>query len=172
MTGEENAGSGVATFCAGSFWDLEAAFRHRPGVLATRVGYMGGTETDPAYEDVSSGKTGHSEVVMVAYNPEIIPYRALLAIFFENHDPCSPVQGDYVGPQYSPVIFYHSDEQKEIAGGYIRELISSGRCKAGVVTRLAPAETFYIAEDSHQQYYEKQANSYSVVQNQENDLDT
>jgi methionine-S-sulfoxide reductase len=153
----------IATFCAGSFWDTESAFRHISGVVATSVGFMGGTVTAPTYGEVSTGKTGHSEVVMIAYDPDIISYRELLSIFFRSSDPCSRQQGEYKGTQYEPVIFYHNDPDKQLAEEYIRELRHRGHCPDGVVTRTAPASTFYRADECHQQFYEKMGGCYPVL---------
>jgi len=119
---------GIATFCAGSFWDLEAAFRHIGGVLSTAVGFMGGTVSAPTYEQVCDGRTGHSEVVMIAYNPGIISFRELLVIFFNSHDPCSSNQGEYTGHQYEPVIYYSGDQDRQLAEEYIRS-----KCRQDIV---------------------------------------
>jgi peptide-methionine (S)-S-oxide reductase len=153
----------VVTFGAGSFWDAEAAFRHARGVLVTVVGFMGGTTDSPTYEEVSSGETGHSEVVMVAYDPGQVSFRDLLAVFFSYHNPCERSQGDYKGARYEPVIFCHDKKDKEQAEDYIRELHRSGHCPGGIVTRISPAMTFYPAEEYPQQYYEKVAGCYPVL---------
>jgi peptide-methionine (S)-S-oxide reductase len=153
----------IATFCAGSFWDMEAAYRHVNGVIATSVGFMGGTDTAPSYEVVSGGKTGHSEVVMIAYDPGRISYREILDIFFNYHDPCKREQGHYRGTQHNPVIFCHSDQDTQVAEEYIHELRNKGVCPEGVVTRIAPASTFYPAEECHQQFYEKMGTCYPVL---------
>lgn len=157
----------IATFCAGSFWDLEAAFRHLNGVVATSVGFMGGWETSPSYEEVCEGETGHSEVVMIAYDPDRISFRELLGVFFNSHDPCRLQQGEYSGTQYEPVIFLHNKQDKQLAEGYIAELRATGRCPEGVVTRTAPASEFYRTSESHQQFYEKMGGYYSVIFNGE-----
>lgn len=153
----------IATFCAGSFWDIEAAFRHVRGVVATTVGFMGGTGASPTYEDVSTGTTGHSEVVMIAYDPGTVSYREILGIFFASHDPCRDQQGEYEGLQYGPVIFYHNDQDKLCAEEYISELRHAGRCPEGTVTRIAPASMFYPADECHQQFYEKMGACYPVM---------
>lgn len=153
----------IATFCAGSFWDAEAAFRHISGVVATSVGFMGGTVPDPTYEMVGAGKTGHSEVVMIAYDPGRISYRDLLGIFFSSHDPCGRKQGEYEGPQYEPVIFYHSGPDKQLAEEHIGKLQQTGCCPEEIVTRTKPASTFYRAEECHQQFYEKMGCCYPVL---------
>jgi len=153
----------IATFCAGSFWDTESAFRHVSGVIATSVGFMGGAEISPTYEEVSTGSTGHSEVVMIAYDPRMISYREILGIFFSSHDPCNRQQGEYTGKRYEPVVFYHCDEERQQAEDYIRELRQNGSCPDGIVTRVSPASTFYRADECHQQFYEKMAGCYSVL---------
>ncbi|MEI7434680.1 MAG: peptide-methionine (S)-S-oxide reductase MsrA [Methanomicrobiales archaeon] len=153
----------IATFCAGSFWDTESAFRHVKGVVATSVGFMGGTVTAPTYEEVCTGQTGHSEVVMIAYDPGCISYQELLDIFFRSHDPCRRQQGEYSGTQYEPVIFVHTGQDTQLAEEYMRELRQSGRCKDSVMTRVTPASTFYRADECHQQFYEKMAGCYPVL---------
>ena len=162
---EEEPGeiSSIATFCAGSFWDIESAFRHVSGVIATSVGFMGGTVIAPTYEEVSAGTTGHSEVVMVTYNPGMISYREILGIFFSSHEPCERQQGEYTGVQYEPVIYCHSDQDRQQAREYISELQHKGLCPAEIITRTAPASTFYRAEECHQQFYEKMAYCYPAL---------
>ncbi len=145
-----------ATFGAGCFWGVETAFRQIPGVIATAVGYEGGTLDNPSYEDVCSSTTGHAEVVEVEFDPAEVGYNALLDVFWNNHDPTTlNRQGPDVGTQYRSAIFYNDGEQKELAERS-KELISqSGRFKRPVVTEIVPATTFYRAEDYHQQYLEK-----------------
>lgn len=145
-----------ATFGAGCFWGVEAAYRQIPGVLSTTVGYLGGTLDKPTYEDVCSGRTGHAEVVEVAYDPARITYDDLLTVFWENHDPTTlNRQGPDVGPQYRSAIFYHDDEQKAAAAASKEERDRSGRHPRPIVTEITPATKFYEAEDYHQQYLEK-----------------
>ena len=153
----------IATFCAGSFWDAEAAFRNVTGIVATTVGFMGGTVAVPTYGEVSTGTTGHSEVVMIAYDPGTISYREILGIFFDSIDPCRKQQEQYEGTQYIPVIFYHNDQDKQCAEEYIRELRHAGRCPDGIATQIAPASTFYRADECHQQFYEKMGVCYPVL---------
>jgi peptide-methionine (S)-S-oxide reductase len=143
-----------ATFGAGCFWGVEAAFRRLDGVTRTRVGYMGGTLENPTYEDVCSHTTGHAEVVEVTYDPERVSYDQLLEVFWGKHDPTQlNRQGWDIGDQYRSVIFFHDSEQEEAA------LRSKAREQANrsapIVTQIEPAETFYEAEDYHQQYLEK-----------------
>jgi peptide-methionine (S)-S-oxide reductase len=162
---EEEPGkiSRIATFCAGSFWDIEPVFRHVSGVIATSVGFMGGTVPSPAYEEVCTGTTGHSEVVMVAYNPSMISYREILGIFFNSHDPCAREQGEYAGVQYEPVIYCHSEQDRQQAREYVSKLQHQGRCPREIVTRIVPSSEFYRAEECHQQFYEKMGNCYPAL---------
>ena len=145
-----------ATFGAGCFWGVEAAYRQIPGVISTAVGYLGGTMENPTYYDVCSGRTGHAEVVQVTYDPERLTYDDLLTVFWENHDPTTlNRQGPDVGTQYRSAIFYHDDEQKEAAIKSKEERDRSGRYRRPIVTEITPATEFYMAEDYHQQYLEK-----------------
>lgn len=145
-----------ATFGAGCFWGVEAAFRRVPGVLATAVGYMGGKTKNPTYEDVCSDETGHAEVVEVSYNPGRVSYEDLLHVFWTNHDPTTlNRQGPDVGRQYRSAIFYHSPEQQAAASSSKEKLQTSGRYRKPIVTEITPAAEFYRAEEYHQQYLEK-----------------
>ena len=145
-----------ATFGAGCFWGVEAAYRQIPGVLTTTVGYLGGTLDKPTYKDVCSGRTGHAEVVEVTYDPARITYDDLLTVFWENHDPTTlNRQGPDVGAQYRSAIFYHDDAQKTAAIASRDERDRSGRHPRPIVTEITPATSFYEAEDYHQQYLEK-----------------
>ena len=145
-----------ATFGAGCFWGVEAAYRQIPGVLSTAVGYLGGTLDNPSYHDVCTGRTGHAEVVQVDYDPSRITYDDLLTVFWENHDPTTlNRQGPDIGTQYRSAIFYHDDEQKEAAIKSKEERERSGRYRRPIVTEITPATEFYMAEDYHQQYLEK-----------------
>jgi peptide-methionine (S)-S-oxide reductase len=147
---------GTAVFGAGCFWGVEAAYRQIPGVLSTRVGYLGGTMQNPTYEDVCSGHTGHAEVVEVTYDPARITYDDLLTVFWENHDPTTlNMQGPDVGEQYRSAIFYRGDKQKAAALSSKDERDRSGKYRRPIVTEVTPASTFYPAEDYHQQYLEK-----------------
>jgi peptide-methionine (S)-S-oxide reductase len=146
----------IATFGAGCFWGVEAAYRQIPGVLSTRVGYLGGTLENPTYRDVCSGRTGHAEVVEVKYDPSRLTYDDVLTVFWENHDPTTlNRQGPDVGEQYRSAIFYHDDEQKAAAEASKDERDRSGKYRRPIVTEITPASTFYEAEDYHQQYLEK-----------------
>ena len=145
-----------ATFGAGCFWGVEAAYRQIPGVISTAVGYLGGTLENPSYHDVCTGRTGHAEVVEVTYDSSRLTYDDLLTVFWENHDPTTlNRQGPDVGTQYRSAIFYHDDEQKEAAIRSKEERDRSGKYRRPIVTEITPATEFYIAEDYHQQYLEK-----------------
>jgi peptide-methionine (S)-S-oxide reductase len=147
-----------ATFGAGCFWGVEAAFRQVEGVTRTRVGYTGGTLENPTYEDVCSHTTGHAEVVEVTYDPERVSYDQLLEVFWRKHDPTQlNRQGWDVGDQYRSVVFFHDKEQEDAAlRSKAREQANSS---APIVTQIEPGETFYEAEDRHQQYLEKRGRS-------------
>jgi len=145
-----------ATFGAGCFWGVEAAFRQIKGVKATAVGYMGGKLNDPTYQDVCTDRTGHAEVVQVEYDPSDLSYEDLLRVFWENHDPTTlNRQGPDTGTQYRSVIFYHTPEQEAAAKASKEALAKSGRYKRPIVTEIVPAPEFWRAEDYHQQYLEK-----------------
>ena len=147
-----------ATFGAGCFWSVEAAFRQLDGVTRTRVGYTGGTLDNPTYEDVCSHTTGHAEVVEVTYDPERISYDELLTVFWGKHDPTQlNRQGWDVGDQYRSVVFFHDQEQQEAA--LQSKASEQSRWSGAIVTQIEPAETFYEAEDYHQQYLEKRGRS-------------
>lgn len=146
-----------ATFGAGCFWGVESEFRQIPqGILSTAVGYEGGKLNNPSYRDVCTDRTGHAEVVEVTYDPAKISYEDLLTVFWENHDPTTlNRQGPDVGTQYRSVIFYHTPEQQAAAIASKERLQQSGRYRRPIVTAIEPAQTFYKAEDYHQQYLEK-----------------
>jgi methionine-S-sulfoxide reductase len=154
-----------ATFAAGCFWDLEAAFRNVDGVLEIVVGYTGGSVPEPDYEQVETGTTGHVEAAGVVFDPAVVTYEHLLGIFFSLHDPTrADGQGDYTGPQYRPVIFYHDDEQKNAAVAFRDRLAASGNYGSRpIVTEILPAVTFWPAEECHQQFYAKCGQSYSTI---------
>ena len=145
-----------ATFAAGCFWGVEAAFRQLPGVTATRVGYTGGHFANPTYKDVCSDQTGHAEAVEVEYDPSKISYDRLLEVFWENHDPTQlNRQGPDWGSQYRSAIFFHDPQQEAAAKASKATLEQSGASRRPIVTQIVPATTFYPAEDYHQQYLEK-----------------
>ncbi len=145
-----------ATFGAGCFWGVEATFRQLEGVVATAVGYEGGTMPDPTYRDVCTDRTGHAEAVEVQYDPARISYEKLLDVFWENHDPTTlNRQGPDFGTQYRSVIFYHTSDQEAAARRSREELERSDKFGRPIVTEIQPAATFYRAEEYHQQYLEK-----------------
>ena len=147
-----------ATFGAGCFWGVEAAFRQLDGVAKTRVGYAGGELDNPTYEDVCSHKTGHAEVVEVSYDPDQVSYDDLLDVFWGKHDPTQlNRQGWDIGDQYRSVIFVH-DEQQRTAAERSKDNEQAAYRKP-IVTQIEPAPAFYEAEDYHQQYLEKRGRS-------------
>ena len=149
-----------ATFGAGCFWGVEAAFRCLQGVVSTAVGYSGGTLGNPTYQDVCSDRTGHAEVVEVVYDPSVVSYDALLEVFWGNHDPTTlNRQGPDVGTQYRSVIFYHSEAQKAAAEISMQNLRNSGQYKKAIVTEIKPTAKFYRAEEYHQRYLEKRGHA-------------
>lgn len=151
----------TATFAAGCFWGIEASFRQVKGVVSTRVGYTGGKTLNPTYEQVCSGKTGHTESVEVVFDPEVVSYRQLLDHFWSIHDPTQlNRQGPDIGSNYRSAIFYHSEEQKKLAFESRERLQASGKYGSRkIVTEIVSASTFYPAEDYHQQYFEKHGRS-------------
>src|SRR5271163_1694975 len=137
-----------ATFGAGCFWGVEAAFRQLKGVVATAVGYSGGHFPKATYKDVCSGRTGHAEVVEVEYDPSQVSYGELLKVFWENHDPTTlNRQGPDVGTQYRSAIFFHTPEQEAAAKASKDALAKSGRFKRPIVTEIQPAPEFWQAEE-------------------------
>lgn len=146
----------VITLGGGCFWCLEAVFEELKGVERVESGYSGGSISNPTYQQVCTGMTGHAEVVQVAFDPALISFRQILEVFFSIHDPTTlNRQGADVGTQYRSVIFYHTSEQQAVAVEVIAELDASGRWDDPIVTQLEPLETFYRAEDYHQRYYER-----------------
>jgi len=145
-----------ATFGAGCFWGVEAAFRQVHGVISTAVGYMGGQLKNPTYRDVCTDQTGHAEVVEVTFDPAQVSYADVLKVFWENHDPTQfNRQGPDYGKQYRTAIFFHSPEQEAAARASKEELDRSGKYRREIVTEITPASEFWRAEDYHQQYLEK-----------------
>ena len=145
-----------ATFGAGCFWGVEAAFRQVPGVVDAAVGYMGGTLENPTYQDVCTDTTGHAEVVHVTFDPARVSCRQMLDLFWEIHDPTtSNRQGPDVGKQYRSAVFFHSAEQEATARASKEKQQASGRFRRPIVTEITPASTFYRAEEYHQRYFEK-----------------
>jgi len=149
----------IATLGGGCFWCLEAVYNQMEGVVSALSGYMGGMLPDPDYHSVCTGKTGHIEVVQVTFEPSVTTYREILEVFFSIHDPSSmDRQGNDAGTQYRSAIFTHSEEQRQIAEAMIDELDAEDIYGRPVVTEVRPAETFYVAEDYHQEYFRKNPN--------------
>ncbi|MFC1645980.1 peptide-methionine (S)-S-oxide reductase MsrA [Candidatus Omnitrophota bacterium] len=145
-----------ATFAAGCFWGIEAAFGKIKGVASTRVGYAGGSLANPTYKDVCYGNTGHAEAVEVEYDSSQVSFEELLEVFWDIHDPTAlNRQGPDVGSQYRSAIFFHSSEQEAAAKASKKELQNSKQFKGSIVTQIVPASQFYEAEDYHQKYLEK-----------------
>ena len=153
-----------ASFAAGCFWDVEAAFRRVAGVLDTAAGYEGGRVADPRYEQVESGPTGHAETVSIVFDPAVVSYDRLLDIFFGIHDPAQAGgQGDYSGPQYRSVIFFHDEEQKNAAVRSRDRLAASETFRdRPILTEIVPASVFWPAEECHQRFYEKCGQGYCM----------
>lgn len=149
-----------ATFAAGCFWGVEEAFRTTDGVLKTEVGYMGGDVDNPTYQLVCSGETGHAEVVDLQFDPAVISYEQLLEIFWRKHNSTTlNRQGWDIGTQYRSVIFYHSEEQRQLAEQSKAELDATEQYDDSIVTEIAPAGPFWRAEEYHQQYLLKNRSS-------------
>ncbi|MCC7432019.1 peptide-methionine (S)-S-oxide reductase MsrA [Candidatus Peregrinibacteria bacterium] len=145
-----------ATFAAGCFWGVEETYRSLSGVLETRVGYTGGQLENPTYEDVCSGVTGHAEALEITFDNSKIGFTDLLRIFWKSHNPTTKDrQGPDIGHQYRSAIFYHSDQQRQIAEQSKEELDKSGKYKNPVVTEIVPAQKFWSAEEYHQKYLMK-----------------
>ena len=149
----------VATLAGGCFWCLEAVYDLLKGVKSVESGYMGGKVVNPSYQQVCTGNTGHAEVVQVTFDPAEVNFKDILDVFFTVHDPTTlNRQGNDVGTQYRSAIFYHSPEQKAAADQKITELNTSHLWNNPIVTEVTPAETFYMAEDYHQEYFENNPN--------------
>jgi peptide-methionine (S)-S-oxide reductase len=159
MSGEGGRRTEVATLGGGCFWCVEATLEQLEGVERVESGYSGGHILNPTYKQVCSGTTGHAEVIQVYFDPDQISYGDLLRVFFTVHDPTTlNRQGQDVGTQYRSVVFYHTPEQKEQAESVIRELEREGVWNAPIVTEVARFDTFYPAEDYHQEYYRNNPN--------------
>jgi len=163
LTGPWPDGTRTVIFGLGCFWGAEKDFWETPGVVSTAVGYAGGFTPNANYKEVCSGRTGHAEVVLVAYDPSKVSFEQLLKVFWEAHDPTQAMrQGNDVGTQYRSVIFTTDDEQRHIAeasrDAYQKRLTASGF--GAIQTEIAPAPTFYYAEDYHQQYLAKEPYGY------------
>ena len=153
-----------ATFGAGCFWGVEAAFRRVEGVVDAAVGYAGGTTRNPTYENVCTGQTGHAEVVEVTFDPKRVGYERLLEVFWACHDPTElNRQGFDVGTQYRSAIFFHTPEQETAARASLEVLQASGRGPDKIVTEITPAGDFWRAEEYHQRYVAKQGKRQSFL---------
>lgn len=145
-----------ATLGGGCFWCLEAVYQDLQGVSKVESGYAGGTAADPTYEDVCEGTTGHAEVVQVTFDPNVTPYREILEVFFTIHDPTTMNrQGGDEGTQYRSVIFTHNAEQEKVARAFIKELTDDKAFDSKIVTQVEPLTDFFVAEEYHQRYYER-----------------
>jgi peptide-methionine (S)-S-oxide reductase len=146
----------VATLGGGCFWCLEAVYDELRGVEEVESGYSGGPVPDPTYRQVCTGTTGHAEVVQVTFAPEVVSFREILEVFFTIHDPTTlNRQGADVGPQYRSAIFYHDEEQRRVAEEVISGLEAEGVFNAPIITEVTPFDTFYVAEDYHQEYFSR-----------------
>ena len=149
-------GKELATLGGGCFWCLEAVYNELKGVEEVVSGYAGGIVLNPTYDQVCEGDSGHAEVVQLTFDPHAISFKDLLQVFFTIHDPTTlNRQGADIGTQYRSVIFYHSQDQKEIAEETIREVTAARIWDAPIVTEVTPLETFYRAEDDHQEYFQR-----------------
>ncbi len=150
----DNDNMELATFGAGCFWCVEAIFQRVEGVEKVVSGYSGGSVKNPTYKEVCQGTTGHAEVCQLSYDPSIVKYNFLLEVFWQTHDPTTlNRQGNDVGTQYRSAIFYHNDEQKNIAEKYKKKLAESGVFKGSITTEIVKYKSIYIAEDYHQNYF-------------------
>lgn len=146
----------VASLAGGCFWCLEAVYDQLKGVQSVESGYMGGSSPKPTYEEVCGGRSGHAEVVQVTFDPAEVSYEDLLGIFFTIHDPTTlNRQGNDVGTQYRSAIFFHSPEQERIAREVVAKLTQDKVFGSPIVTEIAPASQFHIAENYHQEYYQR-----------------
>ncbi|MFC1858944.1 peptide-methionine (S)-S-oxide reductase MsrA [Thermodesulfobacteriota bacterium] len=162
-TGAPDKGPEKATFAGGCFWCMEPPFDKLDGMISTTVGYTGGKETSPTYEQVCSGQTGHAEAIEVIYDPKRISYSDLLEVFWRNINP-TQVNGQFVdrGSQYRTAIFYHTEEQRRQAELSKEKIQKSGRFDRSIATEIVPAAEFYPAEDYHQDYYTKSPDRYKI----------
>ncbi|MCP3794489.1 peptide-methionine (S)-S-oxide reductase MsrA [Paenibacillus sp. CH40] len=150
-----------ATFAGGCFWCMVTPFEEQPGIHGIVSGYTGGTIADPTYEQVKTGTTGHYEVVQITFEPELFPYEKLLELYWPQTDPTDG-EGQFQdrGTQYKPAIFYHTEQQRELAQLSKEQLAQSGRFDKPIVTEILPASIFYPAEDYHQDYHKKNVKHY------------
>ena len=151
-----NGGMETATLTTGCFWCSEAIFSRLEGVKSVLPGYTGGRVENPSYDEVCTGRTGHAEAAQIEFDPSVISFEKLLDVFWHTHDPTTlNRQGADVGTQYRSAIFYHDERQKEIAERSKKELEGSGAYRDPIVTEITPFKKFYVAEDSHKNYYDQ-----------------
>ncbi|WP_051419998.1 peptide-methionine (S)-S-oxide reductase MsrA [Candidatus Sodalis pierantonius] len=160
-------GMALAIFAMGCFWGVERLFWQQPGVYSTAAGYTGGYTPNPTYREVCSGQTGHAEAVRVVFDPQIIPYTALLGLFWQHHDPTQGMrQGDDIGSQYRSALFPQDNAQREAAraslAAFAQAMADAGDTRP-ITTALEPAAPFYYAEDEHQQYLHKHPDGYCAL---------
>ena len=162
LTASKKESKEVATLAGGCFWGMEELFRAKPGVLSTVVGYTGGHTSQPVYEDVHTGRTGHAEALEITFDPSKVTYEALLKFFFTLHDPTTPNrQGNDIGSQYRSAIFYHSEAQKHTAEKVKAEVEASGKWGKPITTEIVAATPFWNAEAYHQKYLQKNPGGYT-----------
>lgn len=153
-----------ATFGAGCFWGVEAAFRMQKGVVDAKAGYTGGQTANPIYEAVCSGQTGHVEALEISFDPKVISYERLLDVFWQIHDPTlTNRQGNDIGSQYQAAIFFHTPAQQKAAEVSKEKLAKSGQYSRPIVTVIKPVEQFWPAEEEHQRYLEKHPGGYCHI---------
>lgn len=146
----------TATLAGGCFWCTEAVFLELDGVISIQPGYTGGKRPNPTYEQVCSGATGHAEAIQIVFDPAKVSYEELLQVFFATHDPTTlNRQGNDIGTQYRSEVFYHTNAQKEAAENYIARMTAERTFPQPIVTKISPAQPFYVAEDYHQNYYNR-----------------
>lgn len=149
----------LATLGGGCFWCTEAVFLRLKGVHKVESGYSGGSAETASYQQVSTGRTGHTEVIQITFDPPLISFRELLEVFFATHDPTTlNRQGNDIGTQYRSVVFYHDENQKQVAEKLIQELDKSGKYSKPIVTAVEPFTAFYKAEEYHQNFYARNPN--------------
>ena len=152
----------VATFAGGCFWGVEELLRAIPGVVDISVGYTGGATESPKYEEVKTGKTGHAEAVQVIFDPSMLSFEELMMLFFKLHDPTTPNrQGNDIGSQYRSAVFTHSDEQHRIAQSTIEKINVLKKWPKPIITEIVPFTAFFLAEEYHQDYLQKNPNGYT-----------
>lgn len=150
------ARNALATLAGGCFWCTEAIFKRLKGITKVLPGYAGGTIVDPTYEQVCSGNTGHAEAIQIEFDPFVIPFEKILDIFWHTHNPTTlNQQGNDIGTQYRSVIFYHDEVQKKIAEKSKEDIDKSGLYQDPVVTEIVPFTNFYLAEDYHKNYFDR-----------------